>query len=171
MSNATAPAPAPASEQTLWKGTPSPMLLTGYFFGIVLVLLIPLALTFFVPPAAVVAWPVAGLLVLVLGIAILVEWIKLRSTSYTITNQRVQIEKGLLAKSVEEIDLRYVEDSTFGQSLVERILGIGSVTLLSSDKTTPRYVLRSIRDPRSVREMIRAQAYQASQRQIFTRST
>ena len=54
---------------------------------------------------------------------------------------------------------------------VDRILGIGSVTLLSSDKTSPQYVLRSIKDPRGVREIIRAEAYQTSQRQIFTRST
>jgi uncharacterized membrane protein YdbT with pleckstrin-like domain len=90
---------------------------------------------------------------------------------YRVTNQRVLVEQGVFSKTVDEIDLRYVDDSTFSQSLVERILGIGSVTLMSSDTNTPRYVLRSIRDPRGVREMIRAEAYQSSQRQVFTRVT
>jgi hypothetical protein len=42
---------------------------------------------------------------------------------------------------------------------------------MSSDESSPRYMLRSIKDPRGVREMIRAEAYKNSQRQIFTRST
>jgi len=74
-------------------------------------------------------------------------------------------------KTVDEIDLRYIADSQFFQTFVERILGIGSVTLISSDANTPRYVLRSIKDPRGVRETVRAEAYQVSQRQVFTRST
>jgi uncharacterized membrane protein YdbT with pleckstrin-like domain len=116
-------------------------------------------------------WIAAAILAVVQLIAFLVTWIRLHSTKYTVTTQRVLIEQGVFSKTVDEIDLRYVEDSAFTQSLIDRILGIGSVTILSSDKTTPRYVLRSIKDPRGVREIIRAQAYQSSQRQIFTRAT
>jgi uncharacterized membrane protein YdbT with pleckstrin-like domain len=116
-------------------------------------------------------WLATAILVAIQSIALLVAWVRLRSTMYRVTNQRVLVEQGVFSKTVDEIDLRYVDDSTFTQSLVERILGIGSVTLISSDKSSPRYVLRSIRDPRGVREMIRAEAYQTSQRQIFTRST
>ena len=147
------------------------MLLSGHIAGIVLMIVATLMVSFFLAAAAPMAWLIGGALVTIQGLVLLAEWIKLRSTSYTVTNQRVQIEKGIFAKSVEEIDLRYVEDSTFGQNVMERILGIGSVTLLSSDKTTPKYVLRSVRDPRGLREMIRTQAYQTSQRQVFTRST
>jgi len=51
------------------------------------------------------------------------------------------------------------------------MLGIGNVILISTDKAAPMFVLRSIRDPRTVRETIRAHAYQVSQRQVFTRAT
>jgi uncharacterized membrane protein YdbT with pleckstrin-like domain len=181
----TAPIASPAhvskKEETLWKGTPSTLLLAGYVVGIVLVLVvIPFLAHFFASTmpdleraATMVSfgWIAALGLALVLLIAFLVAWIRIRSTQYTITNQRVLIERGIFSKSVDEIDLRYVDDSSFTQSLLDRILGIGSVTLVSSDKTTPHYVLRSIRDPRGVREMIRAEAYQSSHRQIFTRAT
>ncbi|HEV8660964.1 MAG TPA: PH domain-containing protein, partial [Thermoanaerobaculia bacterium] len=80
-------------------------------------------------------------------------------------------EKGILSKSVGEIDLRYIDDTQFFQNLGARLLGIGNVTVVSSDKTTPVFVLQGVSDPRSVREVIRSQAYQASQRQIFTRPT
>jgi uncharacterized membrane protein YdbT with pleckstrin-like domain len=173
------PAQAP-HEETLWKGTPSPMLLAGHIAGILVTLIAIPALAYFFsttmdPSSAqqlrTFGWIATGILALVQLIAFLIAWLHLRSTMYTITNQRVLTERGIFAKTVDEIDLRYVEDSSFTQSFVHRLLGIGDVTIMSSDKTTPRYLLRAIHDPRGVRETIRAQAYQSSQRQIFTRAT
>ena len=77
----------------------------------------------------------------------------------------------MLTRSLGEIDLRYIDDSQFFQGVMHRMVGIGNVTLVSSDKAMPVYVLRGIRDPRGVREMIRTYAYKVSQRQIFTRAT
>jgi len=175
-------APGPVrKEETLWQGTPSMALLAGHLAGIVLVLVaVPLLTRFFASTmpdmdraAGMVrfGWFATAALLVIQFAALLIAWIRLRSTMYRVTNQRVLVEQGIFSKTVDEIDLRYVDDSTFSQSLVERILGIGSVTLMSSDTNTPRYVLRSIRDPRGVREMIRAEAYQSSQRQVFTRVT
>jgi len=175
-------APGPVrKEETLWRGSPSVALLAGHFAGIVLVLVaVPLLARFFASTmpemdraAGMIrfGWFATAILIVIQSVALLVAWVRLRSTMYRVTNQRVLVEQGIFSKTVDEIDLRYVDDSTFTQSLVERILGIGSVTLISSDKSSPRYVLRSIRDPRGVREMIRAEAYQTSQRQVFTRST
>ena len=170
----------PASEETLWRGSPSMMVLAAYAFAVVATLvLLPLIAGFMASSMEEAkgtglrhaAWITAIVLVIFqIGVA-LVTWIRLKATSYTVTNQRVMIEQGLVAKTVDEIDLRYIEDSLFHQSIGDRILGIGSVTLLSSDKTTPRATLRSIREPRKVRELIRAEAYRISQRQIFTRAT
>ena len=105
------------------------------------------------------------------AIWVVVGLIQLRSTLYTITNQRLMIETGFISKSLSEIDLRYVDDTQFAQTVVDRMLGIGNVTIISSDKSTPTTVLRSIRDPRGVRETLRTHAYQVSHRQIFTRAT
>lgn len=170
-----------AREETLWQGTPSPTLLAGHIFGIVVVLVaVPLLAGFFASTMPELeraegvrraGWIITAILLTLQLIAFCVAWIRLRSTMYKVTNQRVLIEQGVLSKTVDEIDLRYVDDSQFTQTLVDRLLGIGSVTLVSSDKTSPRFVLRSIKDPRGVREIIRAEAYQSSQRQIFTRAT
>jgi uncharacterized membrane protein YdbT with pleckstrin-like domain len=176
----TAPQP-PVREETLWQGSPSATLLAGQIAAILVVLIgIPLLTRFFastIPDLEKASdmirfgWIATAIIVTIQLIVLIAAWIKLRSTMYRVTNQRVLVEQGVFAKTVDEIDLRYVDDSAFTQSLVERMLGIGSVTLVSSDKTSPRYVLRSIKDPRGVRETIRAQAYQSSQRQIFTRAT
>lgn len=157
------------------------MLLAGHIAGMAVVAIaVPLLTQFFastIPELDRAAgmrrfgWFATAIVLALQLVAFLVAWIRLRSTMYRVTNQRVQMEQGIFSKTVDEIDLRYIDDSTFTQSLVERILGIGSVTLMSSDTNTPRYVLRSVKDPRGVRELIRAEAYQSSQRQVFTRVT
>lgn len=157
-----------AKEETLWRGTPSPTLLIGKIALLVLILVaIPLLARFFEMMTA--GWVLAAVLGVVQLVVVIVAWMKLRTTIYVVTNQRMIIEQGILSKSVNEIDLRYVDDSQFFQGPFDRMLGIGNVTLISSDKTTPTYVLRSVHDPRKVRELIRAHAYQVSQRQIITR--
>jgi uncharacterized membrane protein YdbT with pleckstrin-like domain len=173
-----APQPA-AREETLWQGSPSSTLLIGHIAGIVFVLIaIPLLARFFAAGMENKAggmktfgWVATAILITIQLIALLVAWIQLRGTMYRVSNQRVIVEQGVFSKTVDEIDLRYVDDSAFTQTLADRILGIGSVTLISSDKSSPRYVLRSIKNPRDVRELIRAEAYKNSQRQIFTRAT
>jgi len=177
---ASAPQP-PRKEETLWQGTPSITLLLGHFAGIVLVLVaVPLLAYFFAAQIPELeraqgmrtfGWVATAILLFFQLLALAVAWIRLRSTHYRVTNQRVLVEQGVFSKTVNEIDLRYVDDSTFTQSLFERMLGIGHVTLLSSDTNTPQYVLRSVKDPRGLRELIRAEAYQSSQRQVFTRAT
>lgn len=173
--------PLPQHEETLWRGTPAWALLAGHIAGIALTLIVVPLITYFAAKRALdlesgeriisTGWLITAAIVIIQVIVFAVALLRLRSTVYTITNQRVMIETGLLTKALSEIDLRYVDDTQFIQSFTQRILGIGNVTLVSSDKTTPVYVLRSIRDPRNVREMIRSHAYRVSQRQVFTRAT
>jgi len=181
----TTPMPAASAaalkEETLWRGTPSAKILFGQILMIVVVLIVIPLVTHFIAAnisdlemgarAVRIGWWITAIIVLVQIGWLFVALARLRSTHYTITNQRVMIERGIVTKSVGEIDLRYIDDTQFFQSLVARLLGIGNVTLVSSDKTTPVFVLEGVSDPRTVRELIRSQAYQVSQRQIFTRPT
>lgn len=171
----------PMVEETLWSGSPSWKLLIGRIVTIVvtaaaLPLLGQFAASHMSDPqqaARVLRFGMllTGGLVVLQIVLFLLALARLRSTLYTITNQRVMIETGMLSKSLGEIDLRYIDDTQFFQGVSDRLLGIGNVTLISSDKATPTYALRGISDPRAIREMIRSHAYQVSQRQIFTRAT
>jgi uncharacterized membrane protein YdbT with pleckstrin-like domain len=181
----TAPMPPATTQQmkeeTLWQGTPSWATLAGKIvLMLLIVIVVPLVARFFAARAfdlesagriTKIGWLVTLLALVYEAVTFLVALLRIRSTLYTITNQRVMIESGLLSKQLSEIDLRYVDDTNFYQSVMARLLGIGNVTLLSSDKSSPTYVLRNIKDPRGLRELIRANAYRVSQRQIFTRTT
>jgi membrane protein YdbS with pleckstrin-like domain len=99
------------------------------------------------------------------------DYARLRATRYRLTNQRLTVESGLFSKRVDDIDLRSLQDVALEQSALERLLGVGRLVIVSSDHSRPHLELIGIRDPRDVRERVRACAYQASQRQIFTRAT
>ncbi len=171
----TAPATAPGPEQKLWHGTPSWLLLFGKilraFLAVAVMLLIYYFGYQFLAPYGVYVWIVIAAIIVWQLAAIIIAFARIKTTIYTVTNQRVMIETGLTTKKVEDIDLRYIDDTQFDQSFVNRMLGIGNVTIVSSDRTSPTYTLRGIPDPRGIRELIRANAYQVSQRQLFTRAT
>lgn len=178
---AAASAPSPASEETLWRGAPSLVVLIGHVVMMFVVLVgVPLIASVISSKTNDldakshinhIGWLMTLIVLIVQLIAFFVALIKQRSIQYTITSQRVIIERGVLSKSLNEIDMRTIDETEFFQKFSERLLGIGSVTLISSDKAFPTTSLRSIKDPRAVREIIRNQAYQVSQRQLFTRAT
>ena len=173
------PEAAPATaEQTLWRGSPSWLLLLGKLIWLVLAaIVLPAVLVWannrFLPDPKVmrVIWLVVAAAILWRAVHVVIALMRIRSTLYTVTNQRVIVESGIAEKTVEDIDLRYVDETHFRQRLVERMLGIGNVTIVSSDKVAPQFVLRGIPDPRGLRELIRAHSYEVSQRQLFTRAT
>lgn len=169
------PPPGVIKEETLWRGSPSWLLVLGkVLIAILVAIVLPLIYYFgrdFLAQYAVVVWVVIAIVLVWQIVNIFVALARLKTTHYTVTTQRVIIETGLTSKSVEDIDLRYVDDTQFRQRFIERILGIGSVTIISSDKVAPTYMLRGVPDPRGLRELIRANAYQVSQRQLFTRAT
>ncbi len=80
---------------------------------------------------------------------------------YTITNERVKIRSGLLGKSYEYIDLIRIQDLKHTQSLGERLLKIGDVTIYSHDPNQPTFVLRNVKDPANVYEILHRAVRQA----------
>jgi uncharacterized membrane protein YdbT with pleckstrin-like domain len=169
------------AEETLWRGTPSAIVLLGQVIVIIVAAIAIQLLARFAANRAIdfeasermltIGWWATGIIVLILAIRLVMALLRIRGTLYTITNQRVMIERGLVSKSLSEIDLRYVDDTQFQQGVLDRILGIGNITLISSDKSTPTYTLHGVPDPRNLRETIRSHAYRISQRQLFTRAT
>ena len=114
---------------------------------------------------------IVGSYLVIRAIVLSTSVMRLRTTKYRLTNQRLVVEQGILSRTLDEVDLRTVDDSGFSQSPLERLQGIGTVWVVSSDRSTPRLTLRGIPDPRSLREKIRENAYRMSQGQVFTRST
>ncbi len=78
-------------------------------------------------------------------------------TKYALTEDRIFVETGLLNTELEEVLLYRVRDIGMKISLGQRIFGVGTVILVSSDKTAPKLELKNIRNPRVVKEQIHQQ--------------
>ena len=75
-------------------------------------------------------------------------------TRYRLSEDRIFCVKGFLNIHEEEVLLYRVRDLELRLSLGQRIFGVGSVIVHSSDKTMPTLELKNIRIPREVKEMI-----------------
>lgn len=78
-------------------------------------------------------------------------------TKYGISEDRIFCEKGLLNMKFEEILLYRVRDISMKITLGQRIFGVGSILLQSSDKTAPTLEIKNIKHPREVKEMLHLQ--------------
>ena len=85
----------------------------------------------------------------------------LRFTRYAIGEDRLFLSVGFLNLKDEELLLYRVRDITTSRSLWQRIFGMGTVTVHSSDKTTPALVLKNIKAPMDVKELLHQQVEQA----------
>lgn len=78
-----------------------------------------------------------------------------RRYRYRVTNYRIDFETGLIGKTIDSKEINRVHDVQFKQTIIDRILGVGTITLHSSDATTPTLDLRSLPEPRKLYDMLK----------------
>ena len=67
---------------------------------------------------------------------VLVKWVQNLAASYAITPERLIIRRGIIFKSVDEVELYRVKDVRIDFSLLNQVAGLGRITITSSDETT-----------------------------------
>ena len=75
-------------------------------------------------------------------------------TRYRLSEDRLFCEKGFLNIKQDEVLLYRVRDLQLNLSLGQRIFGVGTICVVSSDKSVPHLDLISVKDPRNVKELI-----------------
>ena len=66
------------------------------------------------------------------------------SVRYTLSTQRFIHERGILRRVNDRIELLDIDDVAFEQTLWDRLSGVGTIRLTSSDRSDPKLVLRGI---------------------------
>ncbi|HVT87478.1 MAG TPA: PH domain-containing protein [Tepidisphaeraceae bacterium] len=92
-------------------------------------------------------WAILGCLAVGL-IIIFVPTLTARTKRYRISNYRIDFERGLLSRNIDTLELWHVEDISFHQSLIDRMLKVGTITVISHDETNPKLELHGIPNPR-----------------------
>ena len=78
-------------------------------------------------------------------------------TRYCLSDDRLFLSVGFLNIKDDEILLYRVRDIATTRTLWQRLFGVGTVTVVSSDKTMPTLVLKNVKDPVFVKELIHKQ--------------
>ena len=78
-------------------------------------------------------------------------------TRYSLSEDRLFLSVGLLNIKDDEVLLYRVRDIDTERTLWQRMFGVGTVTVMSSDKSMPNLVLKNVKDPVFVKELIHKQ--------------
>jgi membrane protein YdbS with pleckstrin-like domain len=143
--------PADDSEEVYFEGSPMLRGEIGHvtLFGFLGVLCIALAVLAMVYDWGWPWWLLTICFVVALGL-VTAPLLLVRTVRYRITNYRIDYERGLLSRQIDTLELWHVEDLRFHQSLMNRLLKVGTISVFSHDETTPRLDMRGIPRPRPV---------------------
>jgi uncharacterized membrane protein YdbT with pleckstrin-like domain len=137
-------------ERELWRGGFSPKAMIGAWC-------ISLAISILLLIVGIL-WVRDGWYWVFLLIAMIIPWaynfIRLTyrrmSVHYMLTNQRFIHESGVLRRVSDRIEVLDMDDITFEQGIFERLVGVGTIRVMSSDRTHPELVMYGIDNVREV---------------------
>lgn len=96
-------------------------------------------------------------------------YVKSRSIQYRITNQRIRLERGLLSKVQESLELFRIDHFQLHRPLGMRLLGQGSLHLFSSDQELGNFSIYGVPNLASLADELReCQLRERSRRSLTT---
>jgi uncharacterized membrane protein YdbT with pleckstrin-like domain len=88
------------------------------------------------------------------ALVVLVGFIRRISTRYTITNQRLRIERGLLSKHVQQTRIERVQNVNTSQTFVSRVLRVGTVDFDTAGTDDSDFTFVGVGSPHRVVEAV-----------------
>ena len=85
-------------------------------------------------------------------------------TRYALSEDRLFVSSGFLNLQDEEILLYRVRDISVTRTLGQRLVGVGTITVNSSDKSKPVLEIKNIKDPTAVKELLHTQVEEMKDR-------
>lgn len=139
-------------ETSLWSGGYSPKAMIGtWIFGGVLTLVALIAVGIYL--SSYFLWALLAIVVLWAFAGAIYGYRRL-GMFYELTTQRFIHQTGILSRRTDRIEVIDIDDVSVSQGLVERILGVGTVTIQSSDTSHPTLEMRGIANVKSVASLI-----------------
>jgi membrane protein YdbS with pleckstrin-like domain len=134
-------------EMTLWKGGSSQWLNLGSFsLGLLTSIGIGVAGLFFPP---------AYLALLIPASWVFWRFLLVRCQTYELSSERLRITQGVINQKIDEVELYRVKDVLLERKWWMRILGLGTLSLETSDRSLAQIEIAAIPDSIQLREMLR----------------
>jgi uncharacterized membrane protein YdbT with pleckstrin-like domain len=95
-----------------------------------------------------------GAFLVLFAVVVLVGFLRRVSTRYTITNQRLRIQRGLLSKHVQQTRIERVQNVNTSQSVIDRILRVGTVDFDTAGTDDSDFTFVGVGSPARVVEAV-----------------
>ncbi|MGN6274944.1 MAG: PH domain-containing protein [Solirubrobacterales bacterium] len=89
-------------------------------------------------------------ILVVLAITLLVGFVKRVATTYTITNRRLNIKRGIVSREIQETRLERVQNVNYRQTIYQRLMQIGDVDFDTAATDDYNFVFVGVADPGDV---------------------
>lgn len=132
-------------ERSLWQGGYSAKAMYGTWALSTIVTITVIVLIAMFASDVPNVWAISGAVLIFWWVLAIGSFIYKRlSVHYELTTQRFVHQAGILVRRTDRIEVLDIDDVSFTQGIIQRILGVGTIRLSSSDRTHPEMVLNGI---------------------------
>jgi len=138
-------------EQVIFQGHPSWRAILGFYLkGVIAAAVLGTIATLFGADEGTVFLIVLA----ALALTILIGFVKRVATTYTITDRRLNIKRGIVSREVQETRLERVQNVNYSQSVFQRVMQIGDVDFDTAAGDDYNFVFAGVAEPEEVVQQV-----------------
>ncbi|MGZ8666268.1 MAG: PH domain-containing protein [Solirubrobacterales bacterium] len=134
-------------EKVIFEGHPSWRAILGFYLKGILVAVVAGVIAKLISDSGA---TVFGIVLVVIAITVLAGFIKRVATTYTITDRRLNIKRGIISREIQETRLERVQNVNYQQSVYQRLMQIGDVDFDTAGSDDYNFVFAGVADPEDV---------------------
>jgi uncharacterized membrane protein YdbT with pleckstrin-like domain len=89
-------------------------------------------------------------ILVVLALTLLIGFLKRVATTYTITDRRLNIKRGIVSREIQETRLERVQNVNYNQTIFQRMLNVGDVDFDTAAGDDYNFIFAAVSDPADV---------------------
>jgi uncharacterized membrane protein YdbT with pleckstrin-like domain len=133
-------------EQVIFEGHPSWRAILGFYLkGVLVAAIVGAVASLFTSNTNVFL-----IVLVILALTVLIGFVKRVATTYTITNRRLNIKRGIVSREIQETRLERVQNVNYRQTVYQRAMQIGDVDFDTAATDDYNFVFVGVADPGDV---------------------
>ena len=148
-----------SGERELYQGRPSWRALMSFYAGGIIAAAVILVVFGWLAES----WPLAVVLAgLIVGLTLIVGYLRRVTTKYLITTQRLRISRGIVRRNVQETRLERVQNVNYQQSVLDRVFHVGNFDFDTAGTDDSEFRFEWVNAPETVVRAVDEAIHEAS---------
>ncbi|CAN5744960.1 hypothetical protein BH20ACI4_BH20ACI4_09560 [soil metagenome] len=102
--------------------------------------------------------PISAVIVVLVGLSLLLIpaffHLKNKLVKYTLTDSKIEIDKGLVSHMTRNVPLRTIQDVTVSATVTQRMLGFGNIVIENANEIDEKITLHNINSPKKYADIL-----------------